>query len=156
MALKISENKMPINLNYLTTQDIIWINLQVTNKVNLFEYSGLEEAANCQYGYHNSASIYKQALTFIHTFIKNAPFAEGNQATALIAFMAFLKFNGHTLNIPDKKAKDYFETIKAGKIDANTLSYQCVDEEPKTKLEPLIEELVKTYKGTIKNLNKTN
>ena len=41
-------------LHYLTIQDILWINLQVTKKVQHFNYARLEEGTFYQYGYGRS------------------------------------------------------------------------------------------------------
>ncbi len=39
------------SLKYLTVQDMLWINLQATKKVQHFRYALLEEATYYQYGY---------------------------------------------------------------------------------------------------------
>jgi death-on-curing protein len=84
------------SLHYLTVQDILWINLQVTKKVHHFNYARLEEATFYQYAYGESNTLLPQAARFVGGFVKMRPFEAGNEATALVAFLAFLGINGYT------------------------------------------------------------
>jgi prophage maintenance system killer protein len=81
-------------LNYLTVQDILWINLQITKKVQHFNYARLEEATFYQYAYGESNSLFPQADRFLSGFVKMHPFDSGNEATAFVACLAFLQVNG--------------------------------------------------------------
>lgn len=91
-------------LHYLTVQDVLWINLQVTKKVQSFDYANLEEAVFYQYAYGKSTDLFPQAARFLHGFIKKGPLAEGNEETAFLGCLAFLKINGADLNIEDATA----------------------------------------------------
>ncbi len=97
-----------MNLSYLTVQDILCINLQVTKKTNCFNYATLEEATYYQYAYGDSDELAAQASRFLKGFLKLAPLSEGNEATAFVGFVAFLKLNGHDLDVVDDRAAEWF------------------------------------------------
>ena len=81
-------------VQYLTVQDILWINLQVTGEVNTYEFMKLEEGTNYQYGYGGSHDVPAQAKSLLTGLIKNEPFSAGNDETAQVAYRAFLGLNG--------------------------------------------------------------
>jgi len=88
-------------LHYLTVQDLLWINLQVTGSVQQFDYAKLEDGAYYQYGYGASANLLKQAGRFYNGLAHKNGFAAGNKATAFVAMAAFLVLNGRTLKVKD-------------------------------------------------------
>jgi len=91
------------SLHYLTVQDVLWINLQVTKKVHRFDYARLEEAAFYQYAYGESNTLLKQAARFVGGFMKMQPFEAGNEGTTLVACLAFLEINGYAVTAnPDQ------------------------------------------------------
>ncbi|MFQ3588349.1 MAG: hypothetical protein SNJ74_01570 [Fimbriimonadaceae bacterium] len=96
------------DLKYLTVQDMLWINLQVCRKVNRYDYARLEEATYYQYGYGKSLDLVGQAGRFVKGFVQKAPFAEGNEATAFVGMVGFLKINGRRLRFDDAEALDWF------------------------------------------------
>ncbi|MBX7136169.1 MAG: hypothetical protein K1X67_26150 [Fimbriimonadaceae bacterium] len=102
-------------LNYLTVQDMLWVNLQVTEKVNRFEYAELEEATYYQYGYGPSAALLEQAAKFLNGFAQKEPFASGDAATAFIGFVGFLSINGRHFKLSDDDAVAWM-----GKLGAMT------------------------------------
>jgi prophage maintenance system killer protein len=89
------------SLHYLTIQDILWINLQVTKKVRHFNYARLEEATFYQYAYGDSNTLFPQAARFVSGFVKMHPFETGNEATAFVACLAFLEMNGYVTKSGD-------------------------------------------------------
>lgn len=91
-------------MHYLTVQDVIWINLQITKRSQSFNYARLEEATFCQYGYGQSSSVVSQAGRLLASFAQKKPFASGNEATAFVACMAFLKMNGCDVQLSDDTA----------------------------------------------------
>lgn len=103
---------------YLTVQDILWINRQITKQTNAFDFEKLEQATFYQYGYGISSNILKQAAHFLNGFMKNAPFGIGDDATAFIGFVAFLNLNGYVLNLPDREAADWAKRVKTGGVKA--------------------------------------
>lgn len=103
-------------LRYLTVQDVLWINLQATNKVHHFNYAKLEEATFYQYGYGASRDLARQAGRFVSGFLKLHPFEAGNEPTAFIAVATFLLMNGARLNIPDSEGSAWIERIRGGAV----------------------------------------
>jgi prophage maintenance system killer protein len=99
-------------LQYLTVQDVLWINLQVTGKPQDFRYADLEEAVFYQYAYGESKSLTPQAARFLGGFLKKKPLAAGNEATAFVACLAFLKVNGYEYNGSDSSA--WFKNVMSG------------------------------------------
>ena len=103
-------------LHYLTVQDVLWINLQVTGKPQEFRYADLEEATFYQYAYGESNSLVPQAARFLSGFLKKKPFATGNEATAFAAGLAFLKANGYQFRGED--AGSWFDEVSNGTHEA--------------------------------------
>lgn len=112
-------------LNYLTVQDILWINLQVTKKVQHFNFARLEEATFYQYAYGESNSLISQSGRFITGFAKMHPLDAGNEATAFISFVAFLRMNGKTVNLAAADALTWFKSL--GKSPAKEIENAVVD-----------------------------
>ena len=99
-----SRASMARKLRYLTVQDILWINLQATGRVNEFNFAALEEATFGQYAYGSSDDLRSQATRLAKGFVAKSPLAEGNEATALIAVATFLRLNGAYLSVCDDEA----------------------------------------------------
>lgn len=96
-------------MHYLTIQDMIWINMQITKKNQSFNYAKLEDATFCQYAYGQSASTLAQAGRFLSGFSNKKPFNSGSEATAFIGAVAFLKLNGVDVNLSDDAAVHWVE-----------------------------------------------
>jgi len=99
------------SLNYLTVQDILWINLQVTKKVQHFNYARLEEATYYEYAYGESNTLLPQAARFLSGFLKMHPFEAGNEATAFAAFVTLLRINNHDVCLTDDQARSWFDGV---------------------------------------------
>lgn len=108
-------------LHYLTVQDILWINLQATKKVQHFSYARLEEATYYQYAYGDSNELLPQAARFLSGFAKMRPLEAGNEATAFIAVATFLAINGSQLCVSDARA--WFDSAYPS-IDAARLALE--------------------------------
>lgn len=87
------------HLHTLTIQDVLWLNLQVSNKVQPYDYAKLEEAVFYQFAYGDSTGLLPQAARFITGFMRMAPFESDNDATAFLACVAFLRLNGKALDV---------------------------------------------------------
>ena len=103
-------------MRYLTLQDMIWINLQVVKKVVPFHVLNLEEATFYQYGYGGSQDVRKQADAFLQGFSSKAPFTEGNDRTALIGALAFMRLNGET----GDSGEEWWDEARAGTASLTT------------------------------------
>lgn len=109
---------MASSLHYLTVQDILWINLQVTKKVHHFNYARLEEATYYQYAYGESNSLFPQAARFLSGFLKMHPLDAGNEATAFVACAAFLRLNQAHLDLTDETAAEWMGGILSKRVPA--------------------------------------
>lgn len=101
------------SLQYLTVQDVLWINLQITKKVQHYNYARLEEATFYQYAYGESNSLIPQAGRFLYGFPKLHPFDAGNEATGFVAVMAFLKLNGIELSLDDASGVEWHRSNRS-------------------------------------------
>lgn len=88
-------------LRYLTVQDVLWTNLQVTKRVNHYSAARLEEATYYQYAYGDSVGVPAQAARLLSGFVRLRPLEAGNDATALLATLAFLEINGYTADLSE-------------------------------------------------------
>jgi prophage maintenance system killer protein len=98
-------------MHYLTVQDILWINLQVSKRVNHYNFARLEEATFYQYAYGESSSVEPQACRFLTGFLKMHPFDCANEATAFVGFLAFLRMNGHRFDVEDPACSPLLEDL---------------------------------------------
>ena len=128
----------PEALQYLTVQDILWLNLQVTKQTNAFDFAMLEEATFYQYGYGGSKDVMAQASRFLNGFIAKNPFGgKGDAATAFLGCAAFLRVNGYELNVPAGEAKAWLERIALKQVDSTQAIGQLA--QPSAHHEPSIE-----------------
>ncbi|AIE85757.1 Fic family protein [Fimbriimonas ginsengisoli] len=109
---------MAATLHYLTVQDVLWINLQATKKVHHFNFARLEEATFYQYAYGESKTLLPQAARFVTGFLRMHPFEAGNEATAFIAVLSFLKLNGTEIGLTDDDAVGWFDRIADKAVSA--------------------------------------
>ncbi len=96
---------------YLTLQDLIWINSEITKSPQPYSYDRLEEATYYQYSYRQSRDVPLQAARFLWGYLKYRPFARGNLATALIATLAFLHINGYETRLPVENAAEWMTQV---------------------------------------------
>lgn len=146
-------------MQYLTVQDIIWINLQLTDRPQRFDYALLEEATYFQYGYGESSQPFEQAARFFRGFSKNRPFTTGNEATAFVGLVTFLQMNGAELDLSDMKAVDWCESLLTSDDAAQLLrgaskihvdEHENVDHLP--EVAPTAREVIAKYPNSIKSL----
>lgn len=102
---------MPRDIRYLTVQDHLWINLQVSGHSQPFNFATLEEATYLQYSYGGSNDVFAQAARYGAGFGVKSPFAEGNEATAFVGLLSFLRLNGYEIELPDSKGADFLATL---------------------------------------------
>lgn len=146
------------HLHYLTVQDVLWINLQATKKVQHFKYARLEEATFYQYAYGESTSLVAQAGRFLSGFLKLHPFDAGNESTGLISCATFLEINGQDLDVDDSKAIDWLDKVMTKQVavaDAVAAAAKPLDHAHET-LQPDIRNtilnIVQRYPKTIEEL----
>jgi prophage maintenance system killer protein len=144
------------SLKYLTVQDILWINLQATKKVQHFRYALLEEATFYQYGYGASRNLALQAGRFLHGFMKLHPLDAGNEATAFIGCAAFLILNGSRLKLTDDEATGWLAQVRSGQVRPEEalpiVESECHGHSP--KVAEAVNEVLDQYPKTISALAK--
>jgi prophage maintenance system killer protein len=145
-------------LNYLTVQDILWINLQVTKKVQRYNYAKLEEAAFYQYAYGDSKDLSSQAARFLPGFLKMKPFEVANEATAFVACLSFLVLNGQTISLSDGNSADDWLT-RANDRKQTKEAIQSVtatnDHHHPIDVRTAVETVLKSFPKTLDQLTKT-
>ncbi len=102
------------SLHYLTIQDVLWINLQITKKVEQFDYARLEEAVFYQYAYGDSTTLLPQAGRFVEGFLKMQPFSAGNESTAFLSCAAFLEINGCSVQV--NQPQQWVQRVASGEL----------------------------------------
>ncbi len=148
------------SLHYLTVQDVLWINLQVTKRVNAFKYNLLEEATFYQYSYGDSRTLVAQAAKLLVGFVKLSPFEAGNKATAFVAMLAFLHMNGFVVSVADEAAADWAsQALDAGE-QAPDFVNRVVAQDPnlhamlKPDIRLAVHEVLRAYPRAIEHLSK--
>ena len=142
-------------LHYLTVQDILWINLQVTKKVQHFSYAKLEEATFYQYAYGDSHELLDQAGRFLAGFVKMHPVDAGNEATAFVGFATFLAINGVKLRLDDPEAGAWFAaasvSMEAARSALNTVTEADAHHhgDHKPDIRAAVRAMMECYSGTL-------
>lgn len=129
-------------LRYLTVQDVIWINSEITGSVQPFRYDALEECTSYQYSYRQSRDLIRQAARFLMGFLKYAPFEEGNAETAFVAVLTFLEINGYHAHCPAVEAKNWLEQVISRKKHPLDAVRQIAHPAPPSSQPPTIRETV--------------
>ncbi|MEJ5252191.1 MAG: type II toxin-antitoxin system death-on-curing family toxin [Armatimonadota bacterium] len=86
-------------MRYLTVHDVIWINTAVTGSPQRYDFDRLENAVYSQYSYGQSQDVLAQAARMFRRLLRDKPFEQGSELTALVATMVFLRLNGYTLQV---------------------------------------------------------
>jgi hypothetical protein len=141
---------MAATLRYLTVQDILWINLQVTRKVNRYNYAALEEATFYQYAYGESDELLPQAARFLSGFTRKAAFEVGNDATAFVAALAFLRLNHFTQKFEDPGGAEWL--ARALTAPGKQLSEGIELEHHHESVRESVTAVVREYPRTIEDL----
>ena len=143
-------------IHYLTVQDVLWINQEVTKRVNDFKFAQLEEATYAQYAYGKSKDVLNQAAQFLATFMKLKPFTSGNRATVFVAALTFLKMNGFELALPPEKAQQWVEDILEKRRTPIEAIKEIAIPHPPAHLKPIVRtivhELIEQYEDTVNAL----
>ena len=144
-----------MSLHYLTVQDILWINLQVTKRTQTFSFAKLEEATFYQYGYGQSSSLLSQASHFLSGFAQKKPFPLGNEATAFVATVAFLHLNGMRFKLSDDTAPHWIERAIRDPGSATTALAEVVEEDSEfhdseaSDVQSAVGEVIDSYPRTL-------
>ncbi|HRJ26030.1 MAG TPA: hypothetical protein PLO61_00795 [Fimbriimonadaceae bacterium] len=135
-------------LHYLTLQDLIWINTQVTKKPQDFDYARLEEATFYQYGYGTSLKLIEQAGRLAAHFSRKRPLASGNEATGFVALLGFLALNQVHLRLSDAEAAAwYLGLADQPEVAATELAARAQTDEAEHHGEPPTAEILTAILG---------
>lgn len=142
---------------YLTLQDLIWINTEVTKSPQRYSYDRLEEATYYQYSYRQSRDVPLQAARFLWGYLKYRPFARGNLATALIAVLAFLEVNGYDTRLPAEQAAEWLlQVVQRRKHPLDAIRQIAaptpLGKQP-TPLRELVHHLIEHYEDALHRLH---
>lgn len=105
---------------YLTVQDHLWINLNVTREQSQWNFAKLEEATFYQYNYGQSNDPIAQAARYAVGFPKKQPFEKGNDATAFVGLLTFMGINGFQFTVEPADAENWFRELLAHPNDARS------------------------------------
>jgi prophage maintenance system killer protein len=145
-------------IHYLTVQDILWINHEVTNEVLPYKFAQLEEATFGQYGYVGSNNVIDQAASFLTAFSRLRPFSAGNRGTALISVLSFLALNGYTVVLEPQNATAWYERAAGRTADARGAVLGAVAEgdpmprDLKPAVRTIVRDMLKAYPDAVTNL----
>ncbi len=112
-------------MRYLTVYDVIWINTAVTGAPQRYNFDRLENAVHHQYSYGESRDLLVQAGRMFQRLLKDQPFEEGNDLTALVATAVLLRFNGYTLDLGADEVSSVLSQLAQGQLQATELLQQC-------------------------------
>lgn len=146
-------------MNYLTLQDMLWLNLQLTKSEQEFDFALLEEATFLQYAYYNSKDVAAQAAKFLTGFKEKAPFSDGNEACAFIGALAFVEANGKSLSIPVDKGSEWLEGVWADPgIAKNAIKVKLTESSHHEKhgvpnMHEICEGLIEKYAETLDDIS---
>lgn len=141
----------------LTVPDVLWINLQLTGEPQSFDYAKLEEATFYQYSAGNSRDLAHQAARFLKGFHTMAPLAKGNEATAFVGMLAFLRMNAANLTLTDSEATSWARNIWSGGANAlAAVTERFTEGEHHHSLVPpsqeIVDQVMADYPNTCKSL----
>lgn len=106
-----------VEMSYLTTHDLIWINTALTGDPNAYDYVTLEAVMAGQYQAGDSCNVPVQAAQVLRRLLHYRPFAQGNLATAYIATLTFLNANGYATVSKDEDAAEIILAVANGELD---------------------------------------
>jgi len=144
-------------IHYLTVQDVLWINQEVTKEVNDFKYAQLEEATYAQYAYGKSKDVLTQAGQFLERFMRLQPFASGNRATAFVATLTFLLMNDHDVVLDPEHAAPWALDVAEHRVSGRDAVAQVASPRAPTHIKPvvrtIVHDVIEKYAETIAALS---
>jgi prophage maintenance system killer protein len=129
-------------IHYLTVQDVLWINQEVTKEVNDFKYAQLEEATYAQYAYGKSKDVLTQAGQFLERFMRLKPFTNGNRATAFVATLTFLLMNDYNVVLDPGQATEWALGVAERRISGRDAVAQIAVPRAPSHIKPVVRTIV--------------
>jgi death-on-curing protein len=138
---------------YLTVQDLIWLNTEITGAPQPYHYDRLEEATYYQYSYRDSRNLPLQAARFLWGYLTYRPFAKGNAGTALIGVLTLLEINGFEVHLPVERAAEWLQRVIHRRMHPLSAIRQIIAATPQGRNEQPIREiahhLIERYKPAL-------
>jgi prophage maintenance system killer protein len=142
-------------VHYLTVQDLLWINLQVSQKVHHYQFARLEEAAFCQYSLGAQTGVETQSARLLSGVLRLKPFDAANEATALVGCETFLNLNGKKLDLTDDQVPAWLAPVIAGKIpatDAVNGHIICSEEDSEGNVQASVQNAMEKFECSVQQL----
>lgn len=138
-------------MHYLTVQDALWINLQVTHKVNDFTWPPLEEAVNYQYSPKVSLDVHHQAARLLYGFGRLQPMTRGNRETGVVAFLAFLAINGQAWTLDPDQTEKWLAELNGAQPSPQDVQDRCRPDGAHTAkaVRLVVPEILKRFSGLV-------
>ena len=142
---------------YLTVQDMVWLNTEITGAPQPFNYDRLEEATSYQYSYRDSRDLPLQAARFLWGYLTYRPFAKGNAGTALIGVLTLLEINGFEVHLPVEQAAEWLQRVAHRRMHPLSAIRQIIAASSHGRSEQPLQEvahhLIERYKPALSQLD---
>lgn len=141
-------------MHTLTVQDVLWINLTITKRVNGYRFADLEEATYYQYAYGQASSLTSQAERFFRGFILKRPIDAGVEATAFVALVTYLRLNDADLSIDDADGLAWYRRAvdHPGTLESAIVASEAHDHGHNPPVRAIVLQVIRDYPITLRGL----
>lgn len=104
-------------IRYLTSQEVIAINVAMIQKYSIGEHIGVKNSHLLESALHRPQSsafgedaylsIWEKSAALFESLGQNHPFQNANKRTAFTALLLFLRYNGYRFIMEQKQAEDF-------------------------------------------------
>ncbi len=105
----------------------MWLSQQLTKGQQRWNFLRLEEAVNYQYAYGDSTDVVRQAGRLVKGWRSQRPFQQGNDACGFAGLIAFLRANGHDLDLTDDTALAWVRGVWQGGDAAEAIQAKLME-----------------------------
>lgn len=105
------------HIRYLTSQEVIAINVAMIQKYSIGEHIGVKNSHLLESALHRPQSsafgedaylsIWEKSAALFESLGQNHPFQNANKRTAFTALLLFLRYNGYRFIMEPKQAEDF-------------------------------------------------
>lgn len=105
------------HIRYLTSQEVIAINVAMIQKYSIGEHIGVKNSHLLESALHRPQSsafgedaylsIWEKSAALFESLGQNHPFQNANKRTAFAALLLFLRYNGYRFIMEPKQAEDF-------------------------------------------------
>lgn len=104
-------------IRYLTSQEVIAINVAMIQKYSVGEHIGVKNPHLLESAFHRPQSsafgedaylsIWEKSAALFESLGQNRPFQNANKRTAFTALLLFLRYNGYRFIMDQKQAENF-------------------------------------------------